>query len=86
MPPEHPDDVRVPLGECRGCGKRTFLDGTPDDLRVRTHWTQDPEVRRRHLETAVKAGKRYYDLPNCPGSKKKPVEGSVSFPLVTFER
>lgn len=86
MPPEHPDNVYVPLGECRGCGTRTFLDGTPNDLRVRPHNTQDPVTRKRHEEVALKAGKRYVDYPNCSGSKKKPVEGSVSFPLVSFGR
>lgn len=81
-PPPHPDDVYVPLGECPGCRFRLFLDG-PDgtDLRVREHSIQDERQRAQYAAQRAKQGLRVYEFPTCVGSKKRPVVGSVSFPL-----
>ena len=83
---EHPSDVYVPLGLCSVCSKEVFLDGTPDDLRVRPHWIQDQEMRARMTKQAAANGRRVYEFPNCLGSNKPPKADSVSFPLVMFER
>lgn len=74
----------IPVGDCPVCHYQCFLDGIPGDFRVRPHWTQDVEVRRQRQAQAAAAGKRYYELPNCRGSGRKPIASSVQTPDVYF--
>jgi len=83
---EHPSDVYVPLGDCQRCGSNTFLDGTPDNLRVRPHAIQDREKRAALVAAAARNGRRLYEFPLCPGSGYAPVARSVSLPIVWFDR
>lgn len=83
---EHPENVYVPMGECRGCRQRLMCDGLPDDLRIKAHNTQDSEMRKKCEALAVRAGRRYVDYPPCFGSKKPPVPDSVSWPTVWYPR
>lgn len=64
----------TPEGRCPRCGFYSFvdeLDIIPSGV-IRTHWSQDPAVRRRAM--APRPTKPYgVTIPNCPGSGQAPV-------------